>query len=327
MVSDEGESSVRGISLPARGTAIEIAYGAIDFSVDQKARYQYRLLPVDSDWRKPTEQRTVQYARLGPAVYRFEVRTVSTSGVLSTSGAALDFRIMPPIWQSWWFLLLAGSCLASLVYFAHLYRLRQILAVQRIRTRLATDLHDEMGSGLAEIAILAEVTKQNTEPDVEALSAVAERARGLRGAMSDIVWSVDPSLDHLTDLVRRFRQAASSLLGSTHTVEFTAPSEEEMARIDLMPDRRRHLLMLFKEALTNIATHAQASRVSIEVSVDHGSLLVRIADDGCGFSPAAARPGRGLAGMAYRASELDGTVQIDSEPGRGTTICARSPLR
>ena len=214
-----------------------------------------------------------------------------------------------------------------MVYVAHSYRLRQILAVQKIRTRLATDLHDEVGSGLAEIAILAEVTRQNIEPDPGALSTVAERARDLRGTMSDIVWSVDPALDHLTDTIRRFRLTASALLGSTHTVEFTAPSEDEMSRIDLMPDRRRHLLMLFKEAVTNVARHAQASGVSIEVRLEAGWLVVRIADDGRGFSPGGEPRGHGVAGMKYRAAELGGNVEIVSEPGKGTEVSVRTPLR
>ena len=99
-----------------------------------------------------------------------------------------------------------------------------------------------------------------------------------------------------------------------------------MAGIDLMPDRRRHLLLLFKEALTNITSHAQATRVCIKVRIERDVPLLKIADDGLGFAPSATKTGHGLASMSYRASELHATLDIASQPGRGTTVSVQAPL-
>src|SRR6185369_16386639 len=125
--------------------------------------------------------------------------------------------------------------------------------------RLAIDLHDDLGSGLAEIAILAEVAKQHAQPEESrVMDTVAERARELRATMGDIVWSVDPACDTLTGVIRRWRQTAVSILGGV-SLAFTAPPESVTDATPILPDRRRHLLLLFQEAVTNVARHAHAT--------------------------------------------------------------------
>jgi signal transduction histidine kinase/ligand-binding sensor domain-containing protein len=326
MLSDEGEHSITGLDLPRGKDDIEIAYGSVDFSMGHSPKYQYRLLPVDKEWRKPTVLSSVQYARLGPAQYTFEVRGVNSSGVVSEQAATVAFRIPPPLWLRWWFLSAAGVSMAGIAFAAHAYRLAHVMALQRIRTRLASDLHDDLGSGLAEIAILAEVAKQQDGSNgVEVMSTVAERARELRGTMGDIVWSVDPARDNLTDVIRRWRQAAVGLLGGV-SLAFTAPPEAVTDAVNVPPDRRRHLLLLFKEAVTNVARHARAAHVTIQVMVDGGQLHVWIRDDGCGFAPANVPTGNGLRSLAHRAKELNGKLEIHSAPQRGTTVELRLPV-
>jgi signal transduction histidine kinase len=215
----------------------------------------------------------------------------------------------------------------GLAYFAHLYRLKQAVAVQRIRTRLATDLHDDLGSGLAEIAILAEVAKRKAEPPEDTtMDAVAERARELRSAMSEIVWSIDPASDNLTGVIRRWRQIAASLLEGV-SLAFTAPAEAVTDGIALLPDYRRHLLLLFKEAVTNVARHAAAARVSIDVTMSAGELHLHIQDDGRGFSPEETHSGNGLRSLSHRTAELKGRLEIQSAAGSGSRVDLHLPLK
>jgi signal transduction histidine kinase/ligand-binding sensor domain-containing protein len=326
MVSDDGESSINGLEVPAGRDDIEITYGAVDFSVGHGPRYQYRLQPVDGDWRKPTSLRSAQYARLGAGAYIFEARGISNDGRPGEGLARVQFQVLAPFWQRWWFVALAGASLVGLAYSAHTYRLRHILAVQRIRTRLAADLHDNMGSGLAEIAIVAEVAKQKAQPqEALAMELVAERARELRATMGDIVWSVDPASDNLTGVIRRWRLAAANLLNNVSLV-FNAPPESQTDSIAMRPDQRRHLLLLFKEAITNVARHANAASVSIDVTLADGELRLSVQDDGRGFSVAENSWGNGLRGMAHRADELKGRFEIQSNTGAGTRVDVRLPV-
>jgi signal transduction histidine kinase len=160
------------------------------------------------------------------------------------------------------------------------------------------------------------------------MTETASLARGLRESMSDIVWAVDPRRDRLADLVQRMRQSAYNALEADGlVVEFHAPTDGEIERIGLTPDRRRQLLLVFKEAITNTARHAHASRVRIDLALSEGELQLTIRDDGRGFDPSLRRTGHGLASLSRRATELGGRLSIDSAPGRGTTIELRAPLR
>ncbi len=138
--------------------------------------------------------------------------------------------------------------------------------------------------------------------------------------MTDIVWTVDPREDHLADLVLRLRQTAFTMLESEErSVEFLAPCDEQLA-IELAPAVRRHVLLFFKEVVTNVARHAGATVVRVEIEAVKGRLRMSIRDNGRGFDPLQPRSGRGLKSLQYRAGELRGGFQVQSVLGRGTEI-------
>ena len=113
------------------------------------------------------------------------------------------------------------------------------------------------------------------------------------------MWTVDPSRDTLTDLIRRMRQTALALLeAEDREVQFVAPDEEDVARVELGPDLRRHVLLFFKEAITNIARHSGAKDVHVEVSAGAGMLRMLIHDNGRGFDPLVTVSGQGLKSFA-----------------------------
>jgi signal transduction histidine kinase len=149
----------------------------------------------------------------------------------------------------------------ALIYSAYLYHLRYRLALERVRAGLAADLHDDLGSGLAEIAILTEVANQRGS--APGLDLIARRARELRQTMSDIVWAVDPSGDTLQSLIERWRQAAFALLGEDH-LEFVAPKTTMSAHVTLTSSQRRDLLLLFKEIVTNAARVWSKNSISLK---------------------------------------------------------------
>ena len=322
--SDEGEAHVRRLKFPAGRDPIEIAYGSVDFSILNSVRYRYRLAGLETEWQPPTSSRSAQYAAIGSGSYTFEVQAVNSSGLPSALTATVEFDIQGPFWSAGWFRTLAGAFLAALVFAVHRYRVRHLLALERVRAHLAADLHDDLGSGLAEIAILTEVAKQRGNS--EELEVVAQRARELRSTMGDIVWSVDPEFDNLDGLIRRWRQTAFALLGNDR-LEFVAPASEQTARIELTPQRRRHLLLLFKEVVTNVARHAQGSTVRIEVQLTPTGLNLEIRDDGCGFVAEATHSGNGLKNIVKRADALGASVRINSQPGSGTAVSLTAPFK
>ncbi|MFS8087362.1 MAG: sensor histidine kinase, partial [Acidobacteriota bacterium] len=230
-----------------------------------------------------------------------------------------------------WFISIVFAFILAGSLALHRFRLRQFMAMEKIRRQVATDLHDDVGSGLAQVAILSEVAKREASADGQKLmNEVADLARSMRESMGDIVWAVDPRHDKLTDLVARMKQVAYNLIEANGLrVEWHIIDAGELARINLGPDVRRHLLLIFKEALTNVARHAQATQVRVEILARGRTLQLSVKDNGRGFDQnmTSNGQGRGLQGLRERAHELGAKLSIESPAGAGTLVTLNLPLK
>jgi ligand-binding sensor domain-containing protein/two-component sensor histidine kinase len=328
---ERGAREVPELRLGHASHNLLIEYVAVSVRSDRPLRYQYRLADVDSEWSAASEQRAVNFARLAPGDYRFLVRAVAPDGQPGPPPAVLAFRIAPPFWRRGWFLAAAALALAAAVEGLHRLRLRRRLELEAIRKRIATDLHDDIGSNLSRIAILSEVAGRDLargDPTVkQRLAQIGSVSRELVDSMGDIVWAVNPARDRLRDLVRRMRHFADDVLSARDiALSFRAPQDGHAA---LAADTRRQLYLVFKEAVNNLARHSGARNAGIDLSVSDGWLSLRVADDGRGFDvqrfETESADGNGVRTMRRRAQELGGSVEITSAPGAGTTVELRVP--
>src|SRR5207244_198217 len=191
--------------------------------------------------------------------YRFSVRAINSDGLASAAPAMITFTVLPPIWQRWWFVGLTVTAVILAVFAFYRYRVRRLLEVANMRTRIATDLHDDIGANLTKIAILSEVVRQQSgNGDAERdrpLSSIARISRESVAAMGDIVWAINPQRDNLLDLVRRMRQHAEEVcLAQNINLIFHAPESEN--RLKLGVDIRRDIYLIFKEAVNNAVRHS-----------------------------------------------------------------------
>ncbi len=164
---------------------VEIEYAGLNLRAPASVRYQYRLNGLDSAWSEPIEQPSVNYATLPRGALRFEVRAVDSEGQLSRQVAGIQLFVRSPLWLRWWFLMAVAALIAATGAGSYRYRVSQLLAMERLRTRIATDLHDDMGASLSQISILSELARKVSTPQV--LADIAEIARGMVGDAGDIV--------------------------------------------------------------------------------------------------------------------------------------------
>ncbi len=333
-----GSAEISGLDLSPAQNNLQIDFFGIDFGEGEALRYQYMLEGADRDWSAPTVERAVNYAQLAPGKYRFLVRALNADGVASRTPAQVVFTIRSPIWQRWWFIALVFVALAGVAYALFRYRLAQLLKIERVRTRIATDLHDDIGASLSRVAILSEVVKLQTDGEggqsAPLLTEIADSARGLVDSMSDIVWSIDPKRDDLHNVVVRVRQFASDVL-EARGIEWDFRVAPEVEKLKLDPEQRRHLYLIFKEGINNVVRHAgQVSSVVLSIELAGGQLVGEIKDDGQGFQPKPAgepqtngRGGNGLPNMRARAEEVGGRLDIESSPGAGTRLVLRVPVK
>ncbi|PAP76689.1 sensor histidine kinase [Rubrivirga marina] len=287
-------------------------------------RYAYRLGPLDADWVEIEGEPVVRLAGLPPGAYRFEARASRGDGVWGAP-AAVAVTLDPPWYRTGWFRFVAAALLAALVVGAVQLRVRAVRREERMRWRIASDLHDDVGSRLASVALLAEHVRDQgalDPPEASQLTAVAQAARGMVESLREIVWFVDPSHERPGSFAARTREAAASLVGPRATVE--AP---DRSRLDAAPLAvRRDVFLILKEALHNAARHAGGATVAVRIEESGRELVLSVRDEGPGFDPAAARSGTGLRSLRRRAEALGGTLDVASAPGEGTAVTLRAPL-
>jgi signal transduction histidine kinase/ligand-binding sensor domain-containing protein len=356
-ISELGSDKVEKGELPYNENNLRIEFFGLDFRAGETLRYQYKLEGADVDWSQPSELRTVNYANLRPASYRFLVRAVNSDGAVSDNPAVLSFQVLAPFWARWWFITIAVLLLATVVVAFYRYRtakLREINAalseanraeenlsrsraeriveLEKVRTRIATDLHDDIGSSLTQIAILSEVAyeqgKMGNGGAAKPLTKITEVSNELVGTMSDIVWAINPAKDHLSDLSQRMRRFAADVL-TARSIKLHFHGNETGDDTIVNTNLRREVFLIFKESINNIVKHAGAKNVWADLSVETGNLKLTIRDDGTGFDPddkELTETGNGLKSMRRRTIELGGAFEVRSAKGEATTIEVTFPI-
>jgi ligand-binding sensor domain-containing protein len=304
---------------PGRGE-IEFHYAALSFRAPERNRYKYQLEGVNPDWIEAGPRRTAYYHHIGPGTYRFHVIACGNNGIWNQTGAAVDLVLLPQIWQTWWFRLGLVAGVGLVIVGLQRYRGERAREIERLRLRLAADLHDDVGSNLSTIALLSRRVQKEGEirhAAKEDLAAIHRISQQTANAVREIVWLINPEYDTFPDLVLRMKEAATAILAGLE-VHFHAPPADLPARLSLQ--FRQNLFLLYKETLTNIARHARATRVDIDLAAQENTWRLTIRDNGTGFDPASVRRGNGLKNLRLRATRLKGDLQLESRPGSGTVV-------
>ncbi len=298
----------------------------INLSAPEKVVYRYRLSGVDEDWVE-TAQRSVQYTSLDDGSYTFDVKARNEWGVWSEP-ESYNFEILPPFWERIWFLTLAGLLFFGTIAYFVMSHVRQLLATERLRTKIAADLHDSIGSGLAEITILSEICikslAQNARRQAEQrLETIGKISRSLVTSMSDIVWLVSPQQDSLYDLLLRLKGSYEDLLRHKGIV-FKMPNVKSMEKIHLPMEHRHQLYLLFKEGVTNCLKHSDCTELILDTEVSSRELKMALKDNGKGFDVnqilSKKNTGEGLVNMRRRAESMGGALHLQSSLGKGTKV-------
>jgi ligand-binding sensor domain-containing protein len=304
---------------PGRGD-LEFHYTALSFGMPERNRFKYRLEGVDPEWVEAGSRRVAYYNHIYPGKYRFRVVTRNNDSSWTDSGPWADIVLLPHLWQTWWFKVLLGAGIALGAFGLHRIRLAQFRQLEALRLRIAADLHDEVGSNLSAISLLSRKVQKcgaAHEEGREDLAAINRLAARTANSIREIVWFINPEYDTLEDLVLRMEVAAKTMLAGVDCQFQSSPAH---CSRKLPLHLRQNLFLLFKEALTNVARHSQASRVEINVAERDHTWQQSIHDNGVGFHPHAARSGNGLKNLRQRAARLEGTLDIKSQPGQGTNV-------
>jgi signal transduction histidine kinase/ligand-binding sensor domain-containing protein len=327
-------------------------FTSFDYNAPEKNQYAYIMEGFDRDWIYSGNRRFVTYTNLDPGEYVFQVKATNSDGLWNEQPAKIFIIINPPFWATWWaytiYIIVFISVLAIIRATeikrrqkkeeeklrrereAALLREAKLKAItieqekelekQKIRNRIAQDLHDEIGSNLSSISLMSDLIQKSEKADPESIKKIQrihKVAKDSSQAMRDIVWITNPTSDNLKDLIAKMNEVANDLLAGINW-KFDFP--EKSIKINLSPETKRNVFLIFKEALNNIIKHSEAKNAVVRLKISDKNLLLAIKDNGKGFNTASGFSGNGLKNMENRAKEINGILKLNSGPGKGTTL-------
>ncbi len=298
---------------------LSFVISSLDYTNPSRNLYAYKMEGLDAEWVKSGTRRYASYPGLQPGTYVFRVIGSNNHGIWNTEGSSISITINPPWWQTWWFRLLAAAVLIGIGAAIYNYRVAKLLEMERMRVRIASDLHDDIGSSLSSIAMITDVVRRRlpgNTPDSGHLATATSAARSAADALRNIVWSVNPEHDTLDATILKLKDTASQLLAG---MEYSFNSNGAAGNKILGAEFRHNLLMIFREILNNTIKHAKATHITIDLQVQKEMFTLMISDNGVGFDEEAIKKGHGLNNLRKRAGKLGGKISIMSSVGKGTT--------
>ena len=330
------------IVVPPEAERLEIQFTSLNLAAPERAQFRYQLEGHESHWSPAANHREVVYQKLSPGRYVFHVAACNEDGVWNNVGRSLVVRVLPPFWKTWWFLTLSVLAMLGVivgtVHFISTQRLqrevallRQKEALERERSRIARDLHDQLGANLTRVSLLGELVESDKDEPAEVAAharEISKTAGETQHALDEIVWAANPANDTLEGLVSYICKYAQEFL-TTAGVSCRLDVPTQLPATPIAPDFRHHVFLVAKDAVNNVVKHAQATSVRLQIKLESGALVLEVEDDGRGPDGAAtatARGRNGLRNMSRRMEDVGGSFSISAAAKSGTIVRLAAPL-
>ena len=315
-------SEVKEIRLNYDQNVFSFDFAGINYSSPEDNIHLFMLEGYNTTWRQAGAERTAYYFNVPPGNYVFRVRAASSNGIWAEKH--IDLVITPPWWSTWWFYTFCIISASSVIYILFRYRLNQKLKAYELRNTISRDLHDEVGSTLSSIGFLSsmalEDVNNNQEKAHTTLTSINESANKMLDAMNDIIWNIQPQNDTLENIIVRMISFASELL-EAKKINLNFNVEDNIKQLRLGLKVRHDFLIIYKEAINNLAKYSAATTANICLKYQQPYLTLTISDNGRGFDTNSIRHnGNGLKNMQTRARKIGAVYHLNTVPGQGTTI-------
>ena len=308
--------------LPYNLNSISFEFGSVKLKNNEGIDYQYKLKGIDKKWSEYSMRRYAGYNSLPSGEYTFQVRAKMLNNETAGTITEYSFRIKPPFYRTWWFIITLIVLIVGIVYIIYTQRIRSIIKIERLRTKIASDLHDDIGSTLSSISIMSEIIQKQIDKSSqpgELIREIGSNARLMLENMDDIIWVVKPNNDKFRNFEVRIREYAIPLFESKN-IQFQFVAPEELDNLPLSMEMRRNLFLIAKESVNNLVKYSQCNQANIIFSYTHSILTMEIADNGIGFDITQTSRQSGLRNMRQRATQIGGNIEIQSENNRGTRV-------
>ncbi|WP_462250658.1 sensor histidine kinase [Ferruginibacter sp.] len=335
-----GNNIFSGINIPAafsyKQNNISIHVASPSFYDEKQIKYSYILEGSgNSNWSDASTNAVLSFINLSPASYTLKIKATYPASRYTEKIISYSFSINPPWWQTWWFKILMSLLVVGILilmirsYYKRKLEKQKIVlekqqAIEKERSRIASDIHDDLGAGLSTIRFLSEKVKRNSFSDTTKLDAekIVNNSNELVQKMNELIWAMNEKNDTLEDLLFYARSYAAEY-GEENNLQMHIFMPEKIPEIMVAGEMRRNVFLTLKESLHNIVKHAGAKKVIIKFNTDK-NLSVIIKDDGKGFENIN-KEGNGLKNMKKRIDSIGGFFEIINDGG--VTVNIRVPLK
>ena len=313
---EDSKKSESKINLSYKQNFFSFEFAALDYSQPGKNKYAYKMEGFDEDWIYSGTRRYVSYTNLDPGKYVFKVKGTNSDGIWAKNPKMVNIIISPPFWQTLWFRLLSLIIIILILFIIYKYRVAKLLEIERLRVRIASDLHDDIGSALTRISVHSEIIQNSEDNKIVKNSSktIGTMSREIITTMSDIVWSIDARNDLIKNLIDRMKDFSTSLLVEKD-IQLKFRYKELDLNKKLLIHVRQNLFLIFKEAINNIFKHSSASEVKVELINSKDKFNMKISDNGKGYNPEIIIRGNGIKNMKMRAERIGAKIEINSANG------------
>ncbi len=342
-----------------------IEFTAFDYTNPKKNQYSYKLEGFDIDWIQNGNNRFANYTNIDPGEYTFLVKASNSDGVWNQNAAFIKVLIKPPFYKTWYAYLGYIIIGLTFFYYLRKYELnkRKVknefllkeekekaklieiqlraekaelqtkalesekeLDKQIMRSRIASDLHDEIGGNLSSITLLSSMINNDIQVNSELKMKIQNinlAAKSSTESIRDIIWFINPTSDKINSLFSRIKETTNLMLtGIDYKIKMNEVNNEEK----INPELKRNIYLIYKEVLNNIIKHSNAKSVSIDFQKNDSKLRIVIEDDGKGFDQANVKEGNGLRNIKNRSEQISALLEIVSKPGEGTKTIVEASI-
>ena len=310
--------------LPNNQNFIAFEFASVKLKDNEGIDYQYKLEGIDREWSPYLPHRYASYNSLPPGNYVFKVRAKMAHDGRDGDIGQFRFRVVQPFYRAWWFIALLVATVALIAYSIYIDRIKNIIKLHKMRVKIASDLHDDIGSTLSSISIMSDLLQSqldNSQYAGDLLRKIGANAHNMLESMDDIVWSVNPANDKFRYLDLRIREYAIPLF-ELKNIRFQIITPPEMENLPLSMDMRRNIFLIAKEAVNNLVKYSGCAMATIQFSYSHSLFTMIIEDDGIGFDVVQCENNHrnGLNNMERRARQIGAELVIHSQIEEGTCV-------
>lgn len=325
-----------GLKLHSNQNHLTFEFGAIYFTNPEDVLFKCKLEGVDKDFTT-TNNPYIIYSAIPPGKYTLKVKAITKSGVISSNTINYNFEIEKVFYQTRYFqllivlLLISTGALITYVSTRRKQKRKEILEKIReeeflkLRHRTAEDFHDEMGNRLTRISVLTDILKSKLEPKegevTKLVGQIKENTAALYNGSRDIIWSLNSENDGIYQIAERVKEIGEELFQESIIDFHCSHNIKSSNPLKLKLDYSRNLIMVFKEAYSNILKHSKATKVEISLElINNKDLEIKIIDNGAGFDSHTVQKGNGIKNMKNRAGRMNGEISVNSNLNKGTEI-------